>query len=159
MPRRNWKRVTVTSLRHAMELCLEHAREKHNHNVDRIADLMGLANKWNLYKWLESGRMPASLIRPFESACGIMLVTRYLAHSSDFLIIEIPTGRKATAKQINALQGSLNEAFGHLIRFVEGESSAEETAASLVSAMEDLAFHKRNVEKANQPELDFGKGE
>ena len=80
---------------------MEFAREKHNRSVDRIADLMGLANKWVLYKWLESGRMPAILIRPFEAACGIDLVTRYIGHSANKMLIEIPTGRKVTSTDLN----------------------------------------------------------
>ena len=59
MRRRNWKRVNPTSLRHAMELCLDYGREKRNLSVDRVADLMGMPSKYTLYKWLENGRMPA----------------------------------------------------------------------------------------------------
>ncbi|MCU8084256.1 hypothetical protein [Shewanella sp. SM23] len=66
--RRNWEKVRANNLRHLMALCLEFAREKQNLSVDRVADLMGLPSKWTLYKWLENGRIPAVLIRPFEHA-------------------------------------------------------------------------------------------
>ena len=141
-----------------MELSLEHARAKRNLSVDRVADLMGLANKWVIYKWVESGRIPAILIRPFEAACGINLVTRHLAHTDGKLIIDIPTGRKADAKQINELQASLNDAVSHLLSFLEGKINEGETVQALIAAMEDLAFHKKGVEKAKQPEFDFTGG-
>ena len=71
MTRRNWKRIRPHSLRYALELCKEHARERRNLSVERIAELMGLADHWALYKWFQSGRIPANLIRPFEHVCGI----------------------------------------------------------------------------------------
>ncbi|MDO5940617.1 hypothetical protein [Burkholderia cepacia] len=76
MSRRNWKRVRPMSLRHALELCKDYAKERHNLSVERIAERMGLADHWTLYKWFQSGRMPLNLVRPFESACGIDFVTR-----------------------------------------------------------------------------------
>ena len=59
--KRNWKRVRPTSLLHALELCVEYARDVHNLSVERIADLMGITADL-LYKWLSNGRLPAMLI-------------------------------------------------------------------------------------------------
>ena len=44
MTRRNWKRIQPTSLRNALELCKDHAKERHNLSVERIAEQMGLAD-------------------------------------------------------------------------------------------------------------------
>ena len=49
-PRRNWKRLQPTSLRNALELCKEHARERLNRSVERIADEMGITDHWTVYK-------------------------------------------------------------------------------------------------------------
>lgn len=148
MARRNWKKIRANSLRHAMELCLEFARDKQNLSVDRIADLMGLSSKWTLYKWLENGRMPAVLIRPFEHACGVDYMTLYIAASSNRLVVDIPSGRKATNTEVNDLQGSFSEAMGLLIRFYQGESEAEETITSLNNVMGGIAWHRENVSKS-----------
>jgi hypothetical protein len=115
---RIWKKVSPTSLSHALELCLEHAREKHNRSVDQIADLIGLANKFTLYKWVESGRLPAIQVRPFEHACGCDFVTRYLAHSAGKLLVEIPIGRPATVEDLQVLTGRCNDAVGCLDRLL-----------------------------------------
>ncbi len=155
MPKRHWKRLRPTNFSHAMELCLEHAKAVHNRSVDRIADLMGLANKWIIYKWIESGRIPGILIRPFEHACGIDYVTRYLAHSDHKLIIDIPTGRNIDHTGIHTLQSKLHDAVGALITFYRDQSNAEETLAAITGVMEDLAWHRGNVEKFSQPELDL----
>ena len=153
MARRNWKRLHPTSLSHAMELCLEHARVALNLSVDRVADRMGLTNKWTLYKWIESGRIPAVMIRPFEVACGIDYVTRYLAHSDHKLLVEIPSGRKARARDVNELSLAANKAVGALMEFYGGSRDAEETLGALTGLMEDLAWHRGEVEKHTQPEL------
>ena len=48
---RNWKRIQPSSLRDALRLCKDHALEKKNYSVERIADLMGITADL-LYKWL-----------------------------------------------------------------------------------------------------------
>ena len=159
MARNNWKHRQPGTLRQAMEWCLEYARVKHNRSVDHVADLMGQSNKWVLYKWLESGRMPAVLIRPFENACGIDYVTRYIGHSGHKLLIDIPNGKRATGKDINSLQSSFAESVSLLLKFYEGESEADETIAALLTTMEQLAWHRGTIERHKQPELDFLGGE
>ena len=79
MTRRNWKRIQPTSLRNALELCKDHAKERHNLSVERVAERMGLTDLWTVYKWIQTGRIPANMIRPYEVACGIDYVTRWLA--------------------------------------------------------------------------------
>lgn len=155
MTKRNWKRRQPGSLRQAMEWNLEHARVRHQRSVDRVADLMGLASKWALYKWLESGRMPAILIRPFEQACGIDFVTRYIGHSSHKLLVEIPTGQRASSTDINALQASFAEAVGLLLRYYDGQAEADDALGALFTTMEQLAWHQGTIERHRQPEFDF----
>ncbi|WP_305965669.1 hypothetical protein [Marinobacter salsuginis] len=134
---------------------MEYAREKHNRSIDRIADLMGLANKWVLYKWLESGRMPAILIRPFEAACGIDLVTRYIGHSANKMLIEIPTGKRVTSTDLNELQSSFAGAVSLLVEFYERKNGSDEALAALTGLLEDVAWHRKNVQEHLQPGLEL----
>jgi hypothetical protein len=159
MPSVNWKRVQPTSLSHAMELCIQFAKARHNRSIDLIADLMGLTNKWSIYKWIENGNLPARLIRPFEHACGCDFITRYLAHSAHRLLIDIPTGRKAKPIEIPELYQNFSDAVGVLAKFYEGNTEAEEAIARITGLMEGLAWHRSNVEKHLQPELEFGGAE
>ena len=156
MTKRNWKRLQPHSLRHALELCKEHAREQRNLSVERIAELMGLTDHWTLYKYFQSGRIPANLIRPFETVCGIDFVTRWLASSAGRLLIEVPTGRDPSAQDIQILQGALNDTVGQLLRFYAGNADATDTLALIQHAMQGLAWHRGNVEKHLQPELELG---
>lgn len=138
-----------------MELCLEFARAKHNRSIDHIAELMGQANKWTLYKWLENGRLPSVLIRPFEAACGADYVTRYIGHSAHKLLIDIPTGKRASGKDVNTLQASFAEAVALLLNFYDNQKDSEVTLCALYQVMEQLAVHQGQVAKFQQPELDF----
>ena len=52
MTRRNWKKVNPRSLREALELAKDHAKEAHNRSVERLAELMGEESHWTVYGWL-----------------------------------------------------------------------------------------------------------
>lgn len=155
MSRRRWKAIQPTSLRHALELCKDFARETHNKSVERIADEMGVADHWSVYKWLQTGRMPANLIRPYERACGSDYVTRWIAASAGRLTIDIPTGRNCTAQDTQALQELLTTAAGKLLAFYAKNSGADETLAAIQAAMEALAWHRGNVSQTQHPQLEL----
>lgn len=155
MSRRNWKKVAPTSLRQAMELCKEFALHKKNLSVERIAELMGMASHWTLYKWIAEGDMPVHMIRPFEHVCGIDLVTEYLAHSANKLVLPMPSGRRAEHREINELSLFMNETVQLLYLHREGGKSAEDTIGALTQLMESLAYQRGNVEKEQQPELEL----
>ncbi|WP_339859104.1 hypothetical protein [Pseudohongiella acticola] len=153
MSRINWNKVQPVSITHAMELCVALGREKRNLSVERIAELMGQPSHHSLYKWMAEGRMPAVLIRPFEHACGASYVSRYLAHSAQYLTLKIPSGAKAEARDINALQASLTSSVSALIDFHDSRMTQDDCIAALTGALENLAWHRANVEKADTPEL------
>lgn len=153
MSRINWNKVQPTCITHAIELCSLYAREKRNLSVERIAELMGQPSHHSLYKWMAEGRMPAVLIRPFEHACGVSFVSRYLAHSAQYLTLKIPSGAKCDARDINALQASLTSAVSALIDFHDARLSQVDCNDALTSALENLAWHRANVAKTDCPEL------
>jgi hypothetical protein len=138
-----------------MKACLNYARAVHHRSVDNVADLMGLPNKWRIYKWVESADLPARYLRGFEHACGCDFITRYMAHSAHRLLIDIPRGRNIDATDLNTLQAITNDAVGALIAFASGKAEAEETLAAITTAMEGLAWHRANVEKHHHPELEL----
>jgi hypothetical protein len=156
MSRRNWKKLQPNSLRQALELCKDYAREKNNFSVERIAERMGEADHWTLYKWLQNGRMPAVLIPAYEVACGVDYVTRWLASASSKLLIDVPTGRRLKPTDVNELQTQLHQAVGALMEFYAGNREAEETLAGITQAMESLAWHRGNVDQHQQPQLELG---
>lgn len=156
--KRNWKAARATSLLRAFELSLEFARVEKNLSVERVAELMGMPNHWTLYKWLESGRMPSNLIRPFENACGCTFVSDWIGLSAGKLVIDMPKSGKASAGDLNDLQKNFSAAMGLLIGFYEGSAGSNETMAALTATLADLAGHRANVAQADWPELDFFKG-
>jgi hypothetical protein len=118
---------------------------------------MGLANKYTLYKWVESGKLPAISIRTFEHACGCDFVTRYLAHASSRLLINIPVGRRPEPDDIQRVMASCSAATASLIDFYAGKLKVEDAVVAITAVMEEFAWHRANVAKIPTPELDFGK--
>lgn len=155
MSGRHWHKVQPKSLRDATDLCLAYAKAKHNRSVDTVAEMMGEVNKWTFYKWIETGSLPARLIKPFQHACGIDFVSRWFVISDGKMVIDIPVGRKAVPHDIQVLQASAHDAIGRLITFYADHSEYIETLAALQTALEGLAWHKINVEKYQQPEIPF----
>ena len=155
MNRRRWKTIQPTSLRHGLELCKDFATEAHNMRVERIAVEMGVTDQWTVYKWLQTGRMPANMIRPYERACGCDYVTRWIAASAGRLTIVIPTGRNCTAKDMQALQELLTTAAGKLLAFYAENIDADDALAAIQAAMEGLAWHRGNVTQTQNPQLEL----
>ena len=52
----------------AIRECLDHAKRVLYRDVANLAELMSLDNKWVLFKWVETGRIPAVAIPAFEAA-------------------------------------------------------------------------------------------
>lgn len=156
MKKRNWKTVQPSSIRQALEGSLEFAKERHNLSVERIAERMGQANHWALYKWISEGRMPAVLIPAFEHVCGINLVSRWLASTGGKLLVDMPTGRTCDAQEMHELQAVLNTAAGALIAFYQGHADADATLAAIQTGLTGLAWHRANVQQHAHPQLELG---
>lgn len=151
---RHWKRVYPNSVTEALRLCKDHALEKHRLSVERIAELLGVSADV-LYKWLSTGRMPANVIPGYEHACGIALVSNYLATSGGRLVIDMPSGRVPGSASLQDLQMALHGAVGALLNYYNLGGNADTTAAAVMAGLEQLAHHHRNVQQAEAPTLDL----
>jgi uncharacterized protein with NAD-binding domain and iron-sulfur cluster len=151
------KCLQPSSLRHALELCKEHARIKRNRSVEGIAELMGLADHWSLYKYFQSGRMPVNLVPPFEAACGIDYVTRWMATTAGKLLVDMPSGRNATPAELVEVNSGCAAALLLLTNFYASPqtASAEDTLAALAHHLGQVAYHHSNVQQHSTPEFDF----
>ena len=153
--KRNLKIGQPTSLLDALRMEKEHARVQHNLSVERIADKMGVTHH-DLYKWLGTGRMPVILVPSYETVCGGGYVSRWLALSAGRLVIDMPTGRSASSADINMLQQQLTDAVSGILRFTADATEAAAVLSAIHIGMAGLAWHKVNIEKSTQPELQFG---
>ncbi|WP_241020158.1 hypothetical protein [Burkholderia sp. Ac-20345] len=142
------------SLLEAFRLCKDHAREERGLSVERIADLMALTAD-TVYKYLATGRMPGTLIPVYEHVCGVHYVSRFLAASSGYLVIPVPTGKGVSPADVQALQSVLNEAVGAILEFAAQRSDADKTLSAIHAGMCALAWHHGNVGRAAQPELEL----
>lgn len=151
---RHWKSVP-TSIRSALEMDKAEGIRRKRMSVERLAELYAVRPSV-LYKWMEDETMPVNRCAAWVEGTGGKHLVRFLAVQAGGLFIDIPTGRKTTAADINALQSVLNDAVGALLSFNQGAIDKEACVAQLMSGMEGLAFHRENVMKGAQPELEFG---
>lgn len=158
MRKRNWKSVRPSSLSEAMELCIEAAAERRR-PIKVLADLMGVETK-TLYRWLAETSMPLNRIRQFESFCGIDLVSEYLCLAQGSrVVIDIPTGKKANVAEVSEVQANAAAAMALLARFYVNGDGADETLTAMTRTLTEFAFHRQNVMKSGEPELDLFGGE
>ena len=152
-----WKRYQPSSCRDALHKCKEHAREVLNLSVERIADLMGLPDHWNLYKWIESGRMPFVLLPLYESVCGINLASRWMAATQGRLLVDMPAGRAADQGDLVQLGSGFQQAVQLLSDFYKanGVADAAPVLDALRAHLQSVAFHHANVAGFAEPELPF----
>lgn len=155
MTRRAWKRMQPTSLRQALEWSKDHAREVLNRSVERIADEMGLTDHWTVYKWIQTGRIPANMVIPFERATGIDFVTRWFAASKGQLLIDIPTGRQLTTNDVSELHEGFGAALRLLSNFYAGRADAAATVEALTTHLQQVAWHTANVRQHANPQLEL----
>jgi hypothetical protein len=144
----------ATSLHAAFNQVRTAAMKSHQISSERMAELLGVPAS-TYYKWIEESRMPADKLALFEHIARNHAVTRYLAHRAHLMVIDIPRGRGTDATAVQSLQATLHESVGALLAFAGSQISAEEAMERLTIGMEALAFHREDVRKHSQPELDF----
>jgi len=152
MTKTNWNRIIPHSLVQALELTREHGKEKRQLSVQRLADHLGSGDS-SVYKWLGCATLPVNKLIALEQACGKNYVTQYLAHSQGFLLVKAPTGRKAENKELTDMQVFMTQVSALLINSYHGHQDVQQTLDGIKKLMEDLAFHQRNIEKLDEPQM------
>ena len=153
-----WNRYVPPTLRDSLKGCKDYAQERYNLGVERISERMALEDHWVLYKWVANGRMPLVCVPAYESACGIHLVTRWLAASTGKLLVDIPTGKQASQDDMVQLNSQFATALQLLTTFYAHPTAegSTETLAALTNHLQQMACHRANVAAYATPELDFG---
>jgi len=151
MPR-NWNREMPNSITEALRLCKEHGIEKHNLSVERLADFMS-TNVDTLYKWLGSGRMPVNQVMQYERLTGRPFISQHLAHSQNYLLVKMPSGRQAEHKEVVQLNIFMQQVVGELLSFYSNELEADQVLGSIKTLLQDLVYQQKNIQQHKQPEL------
>ena len=92
------------SARRAIRECADHAKTALYKTIGAIAHEMG-EHEWVLYKWIETGRIPATSVPAFERACGCNAVTRSLATAANLLVIQAPLSKTSSCAEALHLTG------------------------------------------------------
>lgn len=147
-------RAVPTSLRGAFEQDKQYAMTRKRLSVDRLADLHATTPA-TVYKWLEEASMPVKHLAGWFHNTGSRSVIRFLAVQAGGVFIELPAGRRAEAEEVQQLQGVLHDAVGALLNFHAKKMDRDACMGQLTRALENMAWHRENVRKADQPELDL----
>jgi len=146
-----WRKRTPRSVYEAAEWVGEYGRQHKQMSRERLCDHFG--NELSTTgKWISQANMPLKKIINFEQLCGINFVTQYLAQAQGYLLVKVPSGRKAEHTELAELQIFMTEVSALLIKTYDGRANDEETINALKKLMQDLAFHERNVSVVNQPQ-------
>lgn len=153
MPRRISTPVP-SSLRAAFDADKAHAFKHRRLNIERLAELLGTTPA-TLYKWIETGSMPVTALIAWQHLTGANNVVRYLASREAAVVINVPAGRAITSEDLHELQTTLNDSVGALLKCKAREIDRDTARSAVGAGIEDLAWHWANLEKYDQPELEF----
>jgi len=154
MSRKNWNQLVPRSLTESLQLCKEFAMANKQMSVPRIADRIGTSPDM-LYKHLGGATMPAYMLIPYMEACNRAYPLHYMAHSLNYLLVPMPRGRKAAHKTLIQLSQFCNAVMGQLLALESGECQPQDVTDQLTLLMENLAYHRLEAQKYDQPELDL----
>lgn len=143
------------SLNQAIRQLKQLGREKNNLSVERMADHLGESPDL-LQKWCGTARLPINKVIGLESLCGHPFITEYLAHAQGYLLVRVPTGRKAEISDLNQLNVFTHQVLASIAECYAGASEPDETACQILQLMQEMAYQHHNVKKLEQPELSFG---
>ncbi|WP_410499671.1 hypothetical protein [Chitinibacter sp. S2-10] len=121
-------------------------------------DLMGTTQQ-TYSRWVSEGVMPANRILQFEHLTGANFVSNYLTLAAGRMPIELPIGRKADQVETLDLQAQQADAIALLIKFYQGKAALDETLEAIDLVLRGFSYHRANVVKVAEPELDLFAGE
>lgn len=124
---------------------LDHAKRVLYRDVANLAELMSLDNKWVLFKWVETGRIPAVAIPAFEAACGSNALSRCLAEKGGSMTIPAPTGRFARVASSAETHLLVSTAIVKAIAAEIDTSKAGEAVRAINGAIESLAWLRHQL--------------
>lgn len=148
-------KTVATSLPAAFQLDCKFAQARRGMSVERLASVRGITPA-ALYKQMEEGTMHAIKLPGHFHDTGGKAVISYLCGQAGGVFIPVPTGRRVGPQDIHALQAALTNAIGALLDFYAEKKNADDCLGALLDGMSNLAWHRENVVKAAQPELELG---
>lgn len=148
-------RPIPTSLHGALEADKDEGIHKRRMSVERMAEHYGNRPK-TVYDWIEEASIPANRLKLWFDKTGGKYTIRFLCAQAGGLFIELPTGKQSATHEVSDLQLVLHDAVGALLAYHAGKLEQDACLAKLTHAMECTAWHRENVRKAEQPELEFG---
>ena len=135
-----------------LKTCYEYAQNTQFVIVDDIAEKMGIKSKWVLYKWLQNGRLPLTLLIEFEKACGCTLVTEYLADQHGCVLTPLPNPLPIKPIDALVLHGEVNQGLTRYLKALRDkpeEVGSQEVIDGLNRSIKMLVQVRANLMSAS----------
>lgn len=121
----------------------------------KMADLMGVEVK-TYYRWQADSSMPLNRVRQFEAFCKASHISEYLCTAQgNKVVVAIASGKKAMVAELAEVQANAADAMALLARFYQDKVGLAETLAALTTVLSQVAYHRENVMKTGEPELEL----
>ena len=119
----------------AIRACLHVAKTERYQGIGEIADAMQVSRDV-LYKWAQTGRIPATEIPSFERACADVALTRCLAAAQGYLLVPVAIDAPVDQLRLAQVHQHVAEA---MLAAVEVDNNAVAAVRSITKAINSLA--------------------
>lgn len=133
--------MDIDSVTQAIGACVRHARQTHYRSIAELAKTM-LVSTDSLYKWVQTGRIPAVEIPNFEKACGIDALSRALSRAAGNIAVCHPQGEQRKEVTTNHLQQQFHQLVGQLL---DDAADGEVKIGAINAVMDLLAQLRENI--------------
>ena len=128
----------------AIQACITHAKQEMYRDIGDIAEAMGV-NQWVLYKWVQSGKLPAVHIPAFECACGVTHLSKYLAAAGGLLTIKAPPAAGYTQVDWAQAQWEVAKAMAEAAGAAIDPGKTQQALKAINQAMDALASTRHQL--------------
>ena len=115
--------------------------------INDVADAMGV-NRDVLYKWAQTGRMPAVHVPDFEKACADAAVTRVLAAAQGYLLVPISVDTQTPQLDMARVHCQVASAMLAAATAQVDAGQADEAVRTITQAINSLAALRHRYAQA-----------
>ena len=131
----------------AIRDCLSTAKATRYRNINDVAAAMDVSREV-LYKWVQTGRIPAVQVPAFEQACADASLTRALAAAQGYLLVPATADSQTPELALATVQSQVAAALLAAATAQVDTAQAGQAVRSITQAIDGLAALRHRYAKA-----------